>query len=148
MMKKMKGQVLRKVPCRFFHHAIPGISFFTFLFISLIIAPSLSMGEVRGNTGENVPLWWPDTRKRAEAGGYELINLQKLQALIKSEKEYVLLDVRPDYEYRDGHMPGARNFEFHLGHRSELKPERAEALKALLGKDRNRLVVTYCRNFR
>lgn len=147
-MKKDKGQNVRKAPGRFLRHAIPGISFFVFLFVFWMIFPSLSMGEVRGNTVGNVPLWWPDTRKRAEAGGYELINLHELQALIQSEKEYVLLDVRPDYEYREGHMPGAQNFEFHLGHRSGLEPERAEALKALLGEDRNRLLVTYCRNFR
>jgi len=147
-MKKIKGQTLRKAPCSFFHHAFSGVSFFAFLLISWMIFPSLSMGEMKGRTEGNVPLWWPDTRKRAEAGGYELINFQELQALIKSKKKYVLLDVRPDYEYRDGHMPGAQNFEFHLGHRSGLEPERAEALKALLGKDRNRLLVTYCRNFR
>jgi len=106
------------------------------------------MGEVKESTEGNVPLWWPDTRKRAEAGGYDLINFQELQALINSEKKYVLLDVRPDYEYREGHIPGAQNLEFHLGHRSGLEPERTEGLKALLGKDRNRLLVTYCRNFR
>lgn len=106
------------------------------------------MGEARGNTEKNVPLWWPDTLKRAESAGYKLINLPELQALIQSEKEVILLDARPDYEYRDGHMPGARNFEFHLGHRSGLEPARAEALKVFLGQDRDRLVVTYCRNFR
>ena len=147
-MKKIRGKTLRTVPFGFFHHASPWISFFAFLLVSSMILPSQSMGEVRGSTEGNVPLWWPDTRKRAEVGGYDLINFQKLQALIKSEKKYVLLDVRPDYEYREGHMPGAQNLEFHLGHRSGLEPERAEALKALLGKDRNRLLVTYCRNFR
>jgi len=147
-MKKIERESLRNASGKFFHHTIPGIHFFSFLFVFSMIFPSLSMGEARGNTDENVPLWWPDTRKRAESAGYKLINFQKLQALIQSEKEVILLDARPDYEYRDGHIPGARNFEFHLGHRSGLEPERAEALKALLGRDRDRLVVTYCRNFR
>jgi phage shock protein E len=106
------------------------------------------MGKVSGDTQESLPLWWPDAQKRAEEAGFSLINFPKLQSLIQSRKEVVLLDVRPDYEYTDGHIPGALNFEFHLGHRSRLAPERAEALKALLGQDRNRLIVTYCRNFR
>ncbi len=112
------------------------------------MAPSISMGETGGTKEKNVPLWWPDTLKRAEAGGYDLITLQGLQALIQSRKDFILLDVRPDYEYKDGHIAGSLNFEFHLGHRSNLEPERAEALKTLLGEDRDRLIVAYCRNFR
>ena len=147
-MKKSEVQTMRKAPGRFLRHAIPGILFFALLFVSWMRVPSPSMGEVGGNTEENVPLWWSDTHKRAVAGGYELLNLQELQALVQSEKEVVLLDVRPDYEYREGHMPGALNFEFHLGHRAGLEPESAKELKALLGKDRGRLIVTYCRSFR
>ena len=147
-MKRTDGQTHRKAPGSFFHYVIPGVYFFTFLFFFSMIFPSLSMGEAPGNTGENVPLWWPDTQRRAEAAGYKLINFQELQALIQSEKEVVLLDARPDYEYRDGHIPGARNFEFHLGHKSRLEPERAEALKVFLGKDRHRWIVTYCRSFK
>ncbi len=101
-----------------------------------------------GGGAEDVPLWWPDTFKRAESAGYTLINLQELKALIQSEKAFTLLDVRPDYEYRDGHIPGAVNLEFNLGHRSGLEESHAESLKALLGADQDRLVVTYCRNFR
>ena len=91
------------------------------------------MGERSGTTEENVPLWWSDTGKRASAGGYGLITFQELNGLIQSGKDFVLLDVRPDYEYKDGHIAGALNFEFHLGHRSRLEPERVEALKTLLG---------------
>lgn len=147
-MKKTEGENLRKSSKGFFHHASPPISFLIFLLIFWLILPSLPTGEMKVKEGGNVPLWWSDTRKRAEAGGYALINFQDLQALIKSGKDYVLVDVRPDYEYRAGHMPGAQNLEFHLGHRSGLEPERAQALRTLLGKDRNRVVVTYCRNFR
>ena len=129
-MKKTEGEALRKGPGSFFRHAVLKIYSFSFLFVFSMIFPSLSMGEVPGNTGETVPLWWPDTQKRAEAAGYKLINFQELQALIQSETEVVLLDVRPDYEYREGHMPGARNFEFHLGHRSGLGPRRLARLLA------------------
>ena len=147
-MKKTKRQQIRNSPGGFFHRATPVIFFFTLLLISCLMVPSLSMGETTGSTEKNLPLWWPDTLKRAAAGGYDLITFQELQALIQSGKDFVLLDVRPDYEYKDGHIAGALNFEFHLGHRSNLEPERAEALKTLLGPDRDRLIVTYCRNFR
>ena len=76
------------------------------------------------------------------------LTFRELQDLIQSGKDFVLLDVRPDYEYKDGHIEGALNFEFHLGHRSGLEPKRAEALKTLLGPDKDRLIVAYCRNFR
>ena len=147
-MKKTERETLRKAPHRFFRHVIPRIYSFSFLFFFSMILPSLSLGEAPGKAEENVPLWWSDTQKRAEAAGYNLINYPELQSLIQSEKEVILLDARPDYEYRDGHIPGARNFEFHLGHKSRLEPERAEALKAFLGKDRHRWVVTYCRSFK
>ena len=143
-MQKAEGQIILKIPGSFLSHVL----FFTCLLLFRIIFPITVIGEIIENTDENVPLWWPDTQKRAEAAGYKLINLLELQALMQSEKEVVLLDVRPDYEYREGHMPGALNFEFHLGHRSGLATERAEALKSLLGEDRDRLVVAYCRNFR
>ena len=147
-MKKTDGQTERKAPESFFHHVIFRVYFFTFLSVFFISFPFLCTGEARGKAEGKVPLWWPDTQKRAEAAGYKLVNFQELQALIQSEKEVVLLDARPDYEYRDGHIPGARNFEFHLGHKSRLEPERAEALKVFLGKERHRWIVTYCRSFK
>jgi phage shock protein E len=147
-MKKTERETLRKAPHRFFRHVVLRIYSFSFLFVFSMIFSSLALGEAPGNTKKNVPLWWSDTQKRAKEAGYKLINFQELQALIQSGKEVVLLDARPDYEYRDGHIPGARNFEFHLGHKSRLEPQRAEALKVFLGRDRNEMVVTYCRNFK
>jgi phage shock protein E len=147
-MKKKEGQKFQKAPGSFFRHVALKIYYFSFLFVFSMVFPHLSMGEVLGNTDKNVPLWWPDTQKRADAAGYGLINYPELQSLIQSQKEFILLDARPDYEYRDGHIPGAQNFEFHLGHKTLLAPERAEAFKAFLGKDRNRKIVAYCRNFR
>ncbi len=147
-MKKTEDQTRRKAPGRFFRHDDPWKFPFFFLLLFSIPFLFLSVGEARGNTGENVPLWWPDTQVRADAAGYGLINYPELQSLIQSQKEFILLDARPDYEYRDGHIPGAQNFEFHLGHKTLLEPERAEAFKAFLGRDRHRKIVAYCRNFR
>jgi phage shock protein E len=148
VMKKREGRRPRKALNRFFRYVIPVMHLFSFLLVVCMIFPPQSMGNVSGDTEGRLPLWWPDAQKRAEAAGFGLIGFPKLQALLKSPNKMILLDVRPDYEYTDGHIPGALNFEFHLGHRSRLAPERAKALKVLLGPDRNRLVVTYCRNFR
>ena len=147
-MKKANGARFQKATASFFRHVIPVMHLFSGLFFLWMICPPQSMGKVSGGAEENLPLWWPDAQERAETAGFNLIKFPKLKALIQSRKEVILLDVRPDYEYREGHIPGALNFEFHLGHRSGLDPERAQALKALLGQDRDRLIVTYCRNFR
>ena len=147
-MKEIVKGSIRSFPLSYFHPATPVIFLLILLLVSCLAVPSLSPGETAGSTEKNVPLWWPDTHKRGRAGGYDLITFKELQALIQSGKDFVLLDVRPDYEYKDGHIAGALNFEFHLGHRSNLEPERAETLKTLLGTDRDRLIVTYCRNFR
>ncbi|EFK07406.1 conserved hypothetical protein [delta proteobacterium NaphS2] len=147
-MKKAAGERFQKTTVSFFHHVFPVIHILSCLLVFWLMFPPQSMGKASGDTEDNLPLWWPDAQKRAESAGFKLIGFPKLQALLKSPKEFVLLDVRPDYEYTDGHIAEALNFEFHLGHRSRLAPERAEALKVLLGPDRNRLVVIYCRNFR
>ena len=80
----------------------------------------MSLGETARSPEKDLPLWWPDTLKRAGTGGYNLITFQEFKDLIQSGKDFILLDVRPDYEYKDGHIAGALNFEFHLGHRSNL----------------------------
>ena len=147
-MKNAAGKRSKKATAGFFHCVFPVIHIVSCLLVLWLMFPTQSMANASGDAEDNLPLWWPDAQKRAEAAGFKLIGFPELQALLKSPKEFVFLDVRPDYEYTDGHIPGARNFEFHLGHRSRLAPERAEALKALLGPDRNRLIVSYCRNFR
>ena len=94
------------------------------------------------------PGWWEQAGREAALNGYQLISTPDLDSLIKSGQDFVLLDVRPDYEYQAGHLPGAVNLEFHLGDRMGLGPEKEAALRGLLGPDQGRLVVIYCRSFR
>ncbi len=147
VMKKTDGLRARETSKRLFHYVIPVMLMLPFLFVFWMIVP-LHAVAVSGHADENLPLWWSDAKKRAEEAKFSLIDFPKLQTLVQSGKELILLDVRPDYEYKDGHIPGALNFEFHLGHRSRMAPERARALKALLGPKKDRLIVTYCRNFK
>jgi predicted sulfurtransferase len=98
--------------------------------------------------GEKPPIWWPRALEEARGAGYVLITPEKLKNLDNSGKTFLLLDVRPDYEYRSGHIPNALNLEFHLGDRLKIEPEKKEAIQQILGPDKNRKVVIYCRSFR
>jgi len=47
-----------------------------------------------------------------------------------------------------GHIPGAVNLEFHPGDKLEFSREKRARLKELIGPDKDRPVVIYCRSFR
>jgi 3-mercaptopyruvate sulfurtransferase SseA len=105
----------------------------------------MAAGASMGSEG---PVWWPQAVKEAENDGYALTKPEDILALGDSNQDHLMLDVRPDYEYESGHIPGAENFEIHLGDRLDMKPERKEAFRKVLGPDQNRIVVIYCRSFR
>jgi len=107
----------------------------------VVVAPGSSLG------GES-PVWWPQALTEAEKEGYALTTPEDTQALYDSNQDHLVLDVRPDYEFQSGHIPGAENFEIHLGDRLEMKQDRKEAFKKILGSDLDRLIVIYCRSFR
>ena len=97
---------------------------------------------------KNVPVWWQRAQSEAQADGYKLISASGLAQLIGKGGNFVIIDVRPDYEYERNHIPGAANLEFHLGDRLGLKPEKAAALANLVGPDKSRQVILYCRSFK
>lgn len=97
--------------------------------------------------GPEHPTWLHQAREDAKKDGYELITAPELKTLYESGKDVTIVDVRPGYEYRDGHLPQARSLEFDLGDTLELKPEKKAALTDLLGPDKQRMVVFYCRSF-
>ena len=67
-----------------------------------------------------------------KATGYGDINIKDLKAAIEA-KNVTIIDVNGTESYKDGHIPGAVNFE-------EVKDSFAKALP----KDKNALVVAYC----
>ncbi|MDQ7831618.1 MAG: rhodanese-like domain-containing protein [Desulfovibrionaceae bacterium] len=93
------------------------------------------------------PGWWTDAALKAEKDGYSLINAAELARLLDVDPPPILLDVRPDYEFAAGSLPGAVNLEFDLGDRSGLSPEKRARLGELLGPDTARTVVVFCRDF-
>ena len=98
--------------------------------------------------GKEMPLWWEQAELEARREGYLLITPDELRDLYERDKPFLILDVRPDYEYKRGHLPKAANLEFHLGERLTLDPAKRNKFEELLGPDKDRLVVIYCRSFR
>ena len=97
---------------------------------------------------QDTPVWWPSALAEAQKDGYALTTPDEIQALYASSDNYLIVDVRPDYEFKAGHLPGAKNFEIDLGDRLGLKPQKADAFEKVLGADKNRAIVIYCRSFR
>ncbi len=109
------------------------------LLVLVVIGPSW---------GKDNPVWWPSALAEAQKDGYTLTTPDETQSLIASGNNFFIVDVRPDYEFKAGHLPRAKNFEIDLGDRLELKPQKANGFKNVLGTDKNRLIVIYCRSFR
>jgi rhodanese-related sulfurtransferase len=93
-------------------------------------------------------VWWASAQAGAKRDGYRLIDDDGLKKLVGSDTDMVLLDARADYEYEAGHIPGAVNLEFDLGDDLELSPAKRRGLASLVGPDKDRLLVIYCRSFR
>ncbi len=113
----------------------------------MVLTLVLALTAGAGSAGQQ-PEWWPAMAAEATRDGYRLADEAGVKALLESGPAPVILDVRPDYEYERGHLPGAVNLEFHLGDRLDLSPDKAQRLRELLGTDPNRPVVVYCRSFR
>ena len=96
---------------------------------------------------KETPTWWERAEALASREGYRLINVDDLMVLYESKKEVLIVDVRPKYEYRDGHLPGAVQLEFDLSERLSIKPAKRLQFEKTLGPDKNRAIVIYCRNY-
>jgi len=91
-------------------------------------------------------IWWRDSLEKAEREGYKVVTLQGLAERLQQTPPPLLLDVRPDYEYRSGHIPGASNLEFDLGDKLQLNQAKKQAFQDLAGPDKARAVIIYCRS--
>lgn len=67
---------------------------------------------------------------------YEQITQEQAKALLDSEEDYVLLDVRTQLEYDEGHIPGAMLLPDY---------EVSEKAEELLP-DKDQLILVYCRS--
>jgi phage shock protein E len=113
----------------------------------LILIPVMGILAATASGSREQPAWLQQAWNEARQDGYELISASELKALYESGKDFTIIDVRPEYEYRDGHLSNAKSLEFDLGDKLELTPEKQAALIHLLGPDKQRMVVFYCRSF-
>lgn len=95
-----------------------------------------------------LPVWWKQLSDEAQRDSYSLVTLDNLENLYELKENFLIIDVRAGYEYNEGHLPGAVSFEFDLGDKLQLKPGKREAFLKLLGPDKNRKIIIYCRSFR
>ncbi len=117
--------------------------------VLLVLALLLGPGGPAARAAQAKPPWWDQAAAAAAEGGYRLIDYRGLRAaLAKLGGDVLLIDVRPDYEFQRGHIPGAVNLEFHLGHRNRLPEPMARALRRLAGDDLSRPIIVYCRSFK
>lgn len=91
--------------------------------------------------------WWEIAVKAAEHDGYRVIRLDEAKKRMKSGTDIRIIDVRPDYEFDTGHLPGAVNFEIDLGDRMVMSTERKNTFSQVLGRDKGRPIILYCRSY-
>lgn len=91
--------------------------------------------------------WWENAAKEAKEDGYTVMKMSQAKTLLNGNHEVLLIDVRPHYEFAMGHLPNAVNLEFHLGDRMKLDQERRAAYEKLLGPDKHKKVLIYCRSY-
>jgi phage shock protein E len=118
----------------------------TYLLVYSVLL-TLVPGILTSADSREEPSWLQQARDESKKDGYELISAPELKALYESGKDVTIIDVRPEYEYLAGHLSKANSLEFDLGDKLEMKPEKKSSLISLLGPDKQRLVVFYCRSF-
>jgi predicted sulfurtransferase len=85
---------------------------------------------------------WDDVLAEAKSGGYRIMSTEELARAYKKDSDSLLIvDTRQDWEYRTGHVKGARNFPIEPTSWSRWR--KASALETLLGPDKERMVVFY-----
>ncbi|MDO9531566.1 MAG: rhodanese-like domain-containing protein [Deltaproteobacteria bacterium] len=85
---------------------------------------------------------WPEVMAEAERGRYRLISTEEMANRYRRDSQSLLLvDTRPEGEYRAGHIRGAVNLSLTPTWRGRWRSRKL--LAALLGPDKERLVVFY-----
>jgi phage shock protein E len=104
-------------------------------------------GYVPATLAAENPVWWERAEIVARQEGYRLVTQKQLQTLYGSQKNFLIVDVRPDYEFKDGHLPRAVQIEFSPADRYSLKPDKRSRFESVLGSDKNRRIIIYCLNY-
>ncbi len=85
---------------------------------------------------------WEDVKAEAQSGGYRLITTEELAQRYRQDAgKLLLVDTRQDWEYRSGHIQGAKNFPIEPTAWSRWRSQ--GALGKFLGPDKDRLIAFY-----
>jgi rhodanese-related sulfurtransferase len=84
-----------------------------------------------------------------EGKGYKVFSAVELKKMQESDKEMLIIDTLPHPIYKEGHIPGAKNFEFPDENmdswiKSKTAGKSRDDFAALLGKDKDRPLFFYC----
>lgn len=118
------------------------------VFPAFLSAALLMTLFIPGAWAERSAGWWRDAEKQAELEDYRVISTEELHDLYQTKNDFVIIDNRFEYELSSGKLPGARNVPFDLSESQRLSSEKRAQLLEALGEDKDRIVVTYCRDFR
>lgn len=92
---------------------------------------------------------FPGAAGTQEVKGYTVLSVAELKKMQESGKEISIIDTLAPSAYKQGHIPGAKNFEFPNGNmdswdKSKTAGKSQEDFVALLGEDKDRPLVFYC----
>lgn len=88
--------------------------------------------------------------REVHSGGYGIVTAEELKKLIDSGKDILIIDTMPyENSYKKMHVPGAKNFLFPIPimetwDTNETGGKTQEDYKALLGHDKNKMIIIYC----
>jgi hypothetical protein len=112
---------------------------------SLILTTAVLLGAVwrwRRRAPAPREVGWNEVMAAADRGGYRLISTEEMaDRYLKNSQSLLLVDTRPEREYRAGHIEGAVNFPLIPTWWGRCLARKA--LSKLLGPDKERLVVFY-----
>ncbi len=94
-------------------------------------------------------IYLPARAAAQEASGYTVITAADLRKMQDNGKEMLIIDTLAESAYQQGHIPGAKNFEFPNGSmapwdKSKTSGRSEDDFVALLGGDKEKPIVFYC----
>lgn len=85
---------------------------------------------------------WEDVAAEARAGGYRIMTTEDLGTRYHTDPASLfLVDTRQEWEYRTGHIKGAKNFSMEPTWWSRWR--KASALESFLGPEKDRSIIFY-----
>lgn len=73
----------------------------------------------------------------ASAQGFKNLSAEEVKGLIDKKTNMVIADVRTEQEYTEGHVPTSIN----------IPPDKYSAISSFLPKNKNTLIIFYCRGY-